>query len=201
MQHILTAYAYIERGQCEIAACYLQEEPVTETASGHELSVPHPTTRCPLRVAPQPTRLCSVARTTRKPPAPRTESASHGRTRRSGRAWRESAVARGGRFLATARTPLRREGCCAAVPVRGCWWGVADPGPHCGAASATPWVAVSPGACIRSHAPESAQPNSPERTRGSRRDDPAREAPGALPGDRQGQDAVGGGPLRGRRRP
>lgn len=32
---------------------------------------------------------------------------------------------RAGRFLATARTPLRQMGCCSFVLVRGWWWGVA----------------------------------------------------------------------------
>lgn len=46
---------------------------------------PHPTTtRCPSRVAPQPTCLRSVARTARKPPRPAHESATHGHARRSG---------------------------------------------------------------------------------------------------------------------
>ncbi len=46
---------------------------------------PHPTTtRCPSRVAPQPTCLRSVARTARKPPRPAHESDTHGHARRSG---------------------------------------------------------------------------------------------------------------------
>lgn len=42
----------------------------------------------PVEGRPQPTRLRSVARAARKPPAPRTESAAHGRARRSSCAWR-----------------------------------------------------------------------------------------------------------------
>lgn len=32
---------------------------------------------------------------------------------------------RSGRFLATARTPLRQMGCCTSALVHGWWWGVA----------------------------------------------------------------------------
>ena len=38
----------------------------------------------PVEGRPQPTRLCSVARTARKPPPPCAESATHGHARRSG---------------------------------------------------------------------------------------------------------------------
>lgn len=41
-----------------------------------------------------------------------------------GMACRKVDVRRSGRFLAAARTPLRRMGCCSFVLVRGWWWGV-----------------------------------------------------------------------------
>ena len=87
----------------------------------------------PVEGRPQPTRLRSVARAARKPPATyglRSGRGLMGVCRCAGRA-----VPRGGAHSATTGGLLRRRAHSRVV---------AGPDPHCGAAGATPQVAASP---------------------------------------------------------